>query len=58
MADRRERFDAIVVGGGHNGLTCAAYLARARTDGAAGPAAAVPRPAQEQTTWVVVCHSV
>jgi phytoene dehydrogenase-like protein len=24
-----ERFDAIVVGGGHNGLTCAAYLARA-----------------------------
>ena len=23
-----ERFDAIVVGGGHNGLTCAAYLAR------------------------------
>jgi phytoene dehydrogenase-like protein len=24
-----ERFDAIVVGGGHNGLVCAAYLARA-----------------------------
>ena len=24
-----ERWDAIVVGGGHNGLTCAAYLARA-----------------------------
>ena len=23
------RYDAIVVGGGHNGLTCAAYLARA-----------------------------
>ena len=23
-------FDAIVIGGGHNGLTCAAYLARAR----------------------------
>ena len=23
-----ERWDAIVVGGGHNGLTCAAYLAR------------------------------
>ncbi|MEN0015854.1 MAG: NAD(P)/FAD-dependent oxidoreductase, partial [Solirubrobacteraceae bacterium] len=23
-----ERFDAIVIGGGHNGLTCAAYLAR------------------------------
>jgi glycine/D-amino acid oxidase-like deaminating enzyme len=22
-------FDAIVVGGGHNGLTCGAYLARA-----------------------------
>lgn len=27
-ADRRD-WDAIVVGGGHNGLTCAAYLARA-----------------------------
>jgi phytoene dehydrogenase-like protein len=25
----RTRWDAIVVGGGHNGLTCAAYLARA-----------------------------
>jgi len=24
-----ERYDAIVVGGGHNGLTCAAYLAKA-----------------------------
>ena len=24
-----ERYDAILVGGGHNGLTCAAYLARA-----------------------------
>jgi phytoene dehydrogenase-like protein len=24
-----EKYDAIVVGGGHNGLTCAAYLARA-----------------------------
>ena len=23
------RYDAIVIGGGHNGLTCAAYLARA-----------------------------
>ena len=23
------RYDAIVVGGGHNGLTCAAYLAKA-----------------------------
>jgi phytoene dehydrogenase-like protein len=23
------RYDAIVVGGGHNGLVCAAYLARA-----------------------------
>ena len=23
------RHDAIVIGGGHNGLTCAAYLARA-----------------------------
>jgi phytoene dehydrogenase-like protein len=25
----RSRFDAVVVGGGHNGLTAAAYLARA-----------------------------
>jgi phytoene dehydrogenase-like protein len=24
-----ERFDAIIIGGGHNGLTCGAYLARA-----------------------------
>lgn len=29
MTSRHETFDAIVVGGGHNGLTCAAYLARA-----------------------------
>jgi phytoene dehydrogenase-like protein len=27
-AAARARFDSIVVGGGHNGLTCAAYLAR------------------------------
>ncbi len=26
---RHARYDAIVIGGGHNGLTCAAYLARA-----------------------------
>src|SRR5512147_2615825 len=25
----QERYDAIVIGGGHNGLVCAAYLARA-----------------------------
>ena len=24
-----QRYDAIVIGGGHNGLVCAAYLARA-----------------------------
>jgi phytoene dehydrogenase-like protein len=24
-------FDGIIVGGGHNGLTCAAYLAKAGT---------------------------
>lgn len=28
MASKSETYDAIVVGGGHNGLTCAAYLAR------------------------------
>ncbi|MFZ1098528.1 MAG: FAD-dependent oxidoreductase, partial [Steroidobacteraceae bacterium] len=26
----RKAYDCIVVGGGHNGLTCAAYLARGR----------------------------
>jgi phytoene dehydrogenase-like protein len=29
MAVERVSYDAVVVGGGHNGLTCAAYLARA-----------------------------
>lgn len=29
MPAPRETFDAIIVGGGHNGLSCAAYLARA-----------------------------
>ena len=28
-ADTSKRFDAIVIGGGHNGLVCAAYLAKA-----------------------------
>ncbi|HLI43501.1 MAG TPA: NAD(P)/FAD-dependent oxidoreductase [Acidimicrobiales bacterium] len=28
----RRRFDVVVVGGGHNGLTCAAYLAKAGLD--------------------------
>jgi phytoene dehydrogenase-like protein len=28
-AERGSRFDAVVIGGGHNGLTCAAYLAGA-----------------------------
>jgi phytoene dehydrogenase-like protein len=28
MADKRSTYDAIIVGGGHNGLTCGAYLAR------------------------------
>jgi phytoene dehydrogenase-like protein len=27
---RARRFDAVIIGGGHNGLVCAAYLARAR----------------------------
>jgi phytoene dehydrogenase-like protein len=29
MSGNRVSYDAVVVGGGHNGLTCAAYLARA-----------------------------
>src|ERR671932_413756 len=29
MASNGLRYDAVVVGGGHNGLVCAAYLARA-----------------------------
>ena len=28
----KSRYDAIVVGGGHNGLVCAAYLAKAGHD--------------------------
>ncbi|MCD0445057.1 NAD(P)/FAD-dependent oxidoreductase [Glycomyces sp. A-F 0318] len=50
---RRERYDAVIVGGGHNGLVAAAYLARAgrsvlvlerlgRTGGAAVSAPAFP----------------
>ena len=27
-ATRARRYDSIIVGGGHNGLVCAAYLAR------------------------------
>ena len=29
---KKSRYDAIVVGGGHNGLVCAAYLAKAGKD--------------------------
>jgi len=29
MSGRPSRFDAVVIGGGHNGLVCAAYLAGA-----------------------------
>jgi phytoene dehydrogenase-like protein len=29
MAGGRKQYDAIIIGGGHNGLVCAAYLARA-----------------------------
>ncbi|MCA9692645.1 MAG: FAD-dependent oxidoreductase, partial [Myxococcales bacterium] len=28
----KSRYDAIIIGGGHNGLICAAYLARAGRD--------------------------
>lgn len=30
MAASRDKFDVVVIGGGHNGLVCAAYLARAK----------------------------
>jgi len=29
VANKVQRYDAVIVGGGHNGLTCAAYLAKA-----------------------------
>src|SRR5438046_6357163 len=29
MSARAGRFDAVIIGGGHNGLVCACYLARA-----------------------------
>ena len=29
MSTKSNRYDAVVIGGGHNGLICAAYLARA-----------------------------
>ena len=32
MAPLTRRFDAVVIGGGHNGLVCAAYLAAAGQD--------------------------
>jgi phytoene dehydrogenase-like protein len=28
MADKHDTYDALIIGGGHNGLTCGAYLAR------------------------------
>src|SRR5665213_2213260 len=30
MAERASRYDAVIVGAGHNGLVCAAYLAAAK----------------------------
>ena len=29
MANENQAYDAVIVGGGHNGLVCAAYLAKA-----------------------------
>ena len=29
MTDTLKKYDTIIIGGGHNGLVCAAYLARA-----------------------------
>ncbi len=29
MSDSASTYDAVIVGGGHNGLVCAAYLAKA-----------------------------
>jgi glycine/D-amino acid oxidase-like deaminating enzyme len=38
------RYDAVVIGGGHNGLVAAAYLARvSATAGSAARAAGMPR---------------
>jgi phytoene dehydrogenase-like protein len=40
------KYDVIVIGGGHNGLTCAAYLARAGAEGAGARAPARARAAR------------
>ncbi len=58
----RRRWDAIVVGGGHNGLTAAAYLARAGKDVLVcerrerlGGAATLERPFADQRFVVSPC---
>ena len=35
-----ERFDAVIIGGGHNGLVCGAYLAKAGQRVCVGPSSA------------------
>ena len=52
MTTTATRYDTIVVGGGHNGLVAAAYLAKARPAGArAGAARARRRQCHDRASW-------